>query len=100
MLSPTMPAVTASRGVQALHLAMKCADMVLESADAELAWLGEKGSLGMPKFLPDLPKPQQDRLQSIVDREVLEFWKGLERAHKAKSSRGKSTKRKRARIAR
>lgn len=44
-------------GLQALHLAMKCADAVLESAQPRLVWLGEKGDLGMPKFLPDLPKP-------------------------------------------
>jgi hypothetical protein len=46
-------------GLQALHLAMKCAGAVLEAATPELGWLGEKGDLGMPKFLPDPPKPQQ-----------------------------------------
>jgi len=44
-------------GLQALHLAMKCAGAVLESCSVELIWLGQKGDLGMPRFLPDLPKP-------------------------------------------
>ena len=35
--------------------------------------LGEKGDLGMPKFLPDLPKPQQDRLEAIVEREATKW---------------------------
>ena len=41
-------------GLQALHLAMKCAAAVLESTKPELVWLGEQGDLGMPKFLPEL----------------------------------------------
>lgn len=74
-------------GLQALHLAMKCADAVVESARPRLEWLGEDGDLGMPKFIPDLPKPQKDRLQALVEREALRFWKSVERAHKAKRSR-------------
>jgi hypothetical protein len=41
----------------------------------------------MPKFLPYLPKPQQDRLEALVEREADRFWRGVERAHKAKHSR-------------
>jgi len=74
-------------GLQALHLAMKCAAAVLESREQELAWLGEKGDLGMPKFLPDLPKPQQNRLEAMVEREATKFWRRVERAHKAKRSK-------------
>jgi hypothetical protein len=74
-------------GLQALHLAMKCADAVLESATPGLAWLGERGDLGMPKFLPDLPKTERDRLEAIVEREVIKFWRRLERTHKAKTSK-------------
>jgi hypothetical protein len=74
-------------GLQALHLAMKCADAVFESTKPRLVWLGEEGDLGMPKFIPDLPKPQRDRLQALVEREALRFWKRVERAHKAKRSR-------------
>jgi hypothetical protein len=74
-------------GLQALHLAMKCADTVLESTKPRLAWLDESGDLGMPKFIPDLPKPQKARLQALVDREALRFWKSVVRAHKAKGSR-------------
>jgi len=69
-------------GIQALYLAMKCAAGILESTKPRLAWLGKKGNLGMPKFLPDLPKPQQDRLEAMVEREALKFWRGVARAHK------------------
>jgi hypothetical protein len=51
-------------GLQALHLAMKSAAAVLESTKPELEWLGERGNLGMPKFLPDLPKAEQARLEA------------------------------------
>ena len=79
-------------GLQALHLAMKCADVLLESAKPQLLWFGQKGDLGMPKFLPYLPKPQLDRLEALVEREADKFWRSVERAHKAKRSR-KSTRR-------
>jgi uncharacterized protein DUF6968 len=82
-------------GLQALHLAMKCADVLLKSAKAELLWLGQKGDLGMPKFLPYLPKPQRDRLEALVEREAFKFWRNVERSHKAKLS----TRRKRTRAA-
>jgi hypothetical protein len=74
-------------GLQALHLAIKCAAAVLESSEQELAWLGEKGHLGMPKFLPDLPKSQQNRLEAMVEREATKFWRRAERAQKAKGSK-------------
>jgi Domain of unknown function (DUF6968) len=74
-------------GLQALHLAMKCAAAVLECTKRELAWLGEQGDLGMPKFLPELPKPQRDRLEAMVEREATKFWRGVERAHKEKRSK-------------
>ncbi|HKG99386.1 MAG TPA: hypothetical protein VKB08_01505, partial [Bradyrhizobium sp.] len=48
---------------------------------------GEKGDLGMPKFLPALPKSQRDRLEAMVEREATKFWRGVERAHKAKRSK-------------
>jgi len=60
-------------GLQALHLAMKCAAAVLES------------------------KTEQDRLQSIVDREALKFWKDVERAHNTKAARRKAAKNRRLR---
>jgi hypothetical protein len=74
-------------GLQALHLAMKRAAAVLESSQQELAWLGKKGDLGMPMFLPDLPKPQQDRLEAMVEREATKFWRHAERVHRAKRSK-------------
>jgi len=73
--------------LQALHLAMKCAAAVVESTKPQLTWLGEQGDLGMPKFLPELPKPHQDRLEAIVKRESIKFWRRVERAHKAKTSK-------------
>ena len=78
-------------GLQALHLAMMCATAVLASAEPELEWLGEKGDLMLPRFLPDLPRRQQARLEAIVEREALRFWKSLERAHKAKRGRTSKT---------
>jgi hypothetical protein len=74
-------------GLQALHLAMKCAAAVLESVKPELAWLGTKGDLGMPKFVPNVPKPYQDRLEAIVEREATKFWRRGERARTAKASK-------------
>jgi hypothetical protein len=85
-------------GLQALHLAMKCAAAVLESTKPELAWLGEQGDLGMPKFLPELPKPQRDRLEAMVEREATKFWRGVERAHKEKRSK-ESNRRQRSKTA-
>jgi hypothetical protein len=73
-------------GFQALHLAMKCADMMLESMKSQLAFLGVKGDLSMPKFLPELPKRQKDRLEAFVEREALRFWTSVERAHKKRLS--------------
>jgi hypothetical protein len=74
-------------GLQALHLAMKCAGAVLESAKLELEFLGQTEWSFMPKFLPDLPKPEQARLEAIVEREAIKFWRSVERAHRAKTSK-------------
>ena len=52
-------------GLQALHLAMKCADAVLQSAKLKLEWLRQTEDLGMPKFLAALPKSHQDRPRSV-----------------------------------
>ena len=74
-------------GLQALHLAMKCAGAVLQAAKLKLEWLGQTEDLGMPRFLPALPKLQQDRLEAMVEREATRFWRSIERAHKAKPSK-------------
>jgi len=82
---------------QALHLAMQGAGVVLESAKQKLEWLGQTEDLGMPKFLPWLPKPQQARLEAIVEREIAKWLRRAERAHKVKSARhAKGGKRKNA----
>jgi hypothetical protein len=49
----------------------------------------------MPKFLPWLPKPQRDRLEAMVEREVTKSLRRAERDHKAKTSK----RRKRTRAA-
>ena len=74
-------------GLQALHLAMKCADAELLSSKLKLEWLGQTADLGMPKFLPSLPRPYQDRLEAMVEREATKFWRSIERAHKRKSAK-------------
>ena len=72
---------------QALHLAIQDAGVVLESAKQKLEWLGQTEDLGLPKFLPWLPKPQQARIEAIVEREIAKWVRRAERAHKAKSSK-------------
>ena len=72
--------------LQALHLAMQRASVVLESARQKLEWLGQTEDLGMPKFLPWLPKPQQARLEAIIEREITKWVRRAERARKAKDS--------------
>jgi hypothetical protein len=65
---------------------MQCAGTVLESAKRKLEWLGQTEDLGMPKFLPWLPKPERDQLEAMVEREVIKSVRRAERAHKAKTS--------------
>jgi hypothetical protein len=77
--------------LQALHLAMKCAAAVLDSVKPPLMWLGERGDLGMPRFLmprflPEWPKPHQDRLEGILERETTKMWRRSQAAA-AKTSR-------------
>ena len=72
-------------GLQALHLAMNCAGAVLESAKIKLDWLGQTEDLGMPKFLPVLPKAQRDRLEAIVEREVAKCWARVQRRRSTSS---------------
>ena len=74
---------------------MQCAGAVLESARRKLEWLGQTEDLGMPTFLPWLPKPQQDRLEAMVERELTRWVHRAERAHKAKrskESKGRTTR--------
>jgi hypothetical protein len=80
---------------QALHLAMQAAGVVLESARQKLEWLGQTEDLGMPKFLPWLPKPQQARLEAIVEREITKGVRRAERAHKVKQAKGREAGRRR-----
>jgi hypothetical protein len=72
-------------GLQALHLAMQCAGAVLESSERKLEWLGQTEDLGMPKFLPWLPKPQRDRLEAMIKRGVIKSLRRNGRAHNAKT---------------
>ena len=81
-------------GLQALHLAMKCADAVLRSSKLKLEWLGQTDDSGMPKFLPSLPKPHQGRLEAMVERVATKFLRSVERAHKANTSQHRNQARK------
>jgi len=74
-------------GLQALSLAIQCAGAVLESAKLKLEWLGQTEDLGMPKFLPWLPRPQQARFEAIIERELTKWVRRAERAHTAKRSK-------------
>jgi hypothetical protein len=74
-------------GLQALHLAMKCASAVLESTKIRLEFLGQADDLGLPKFLPELPKRERARLEAIVEREATKYWRRLGSAHRRKASR-------------
>ena len=74
-------------GLQALHLAMKCASAVLESTKTRLQFLGKADDLGLPTFLPELPKRERVRLEAIVAREATKYWRRVERAHHGKASR-------------
>jgi hypothetical protein len=76
-------------GLQALHLAMQFASATLETSAYELEWLGEKGDLGFPRFLPNLPKSQQDRLEQIVEREVARFYAVAKRRAERKNGTGR-----------
>jgi hypothetical protein len=80
---------------QALHLAMQGAGVVLESARQKLEWLGQTEDLGMPKFLPRLPKAQQGRLEAIIEREISKSVRRAERAHKARQSTSRKAGRRR-----
>jgi hypothetical protein len=77
-------------GLQALDLAMQCAGAELESASLDLAWLGDREFPLMPKFFPLLPRRQQDRLQTRVEREAVTFWARFERLAKAKAAKKRS----------
>jgi len=74
-------------GLQALHLAMQCAGAQLESAKVDLEWLGQKEDLGMPRFLPELPKPLGDRIEALVERETAKFWTALKHRRRTQASK-------------
>jgi len=78
--------------LQALHLAMKYASVELEPSNTELEWLGQKGDLGLPKFLPELPRPEQDRIEALVEREVARFRAAARRRWQTKAARKRSTR--------
>ena len=59
---------------------MQGAGVVLESARQKLEWLGQTEEMGMPKFLPWLPKAQQERLEAIIERELTRWVRRAERA--------------------
>lgn len=60
--------------LQALELALQYAKVTLETSGYELRWLHAMADLGLPRILPMLPQPFQERLERVVDREVLRFY--------------------------
>ncbi len=66
---------------------MKCATAYLETVKPPLVWLGEPGELFLPKFLPYLPKPLQDKLEAHAERTSIKHWSQFERRHNAKAAR-------------
>ena len=52
--------------------------------------MGQTEDLGIPKFLPWLPKPQQARLEAIVEREITKWVRRAERAPKRRRSDSKA----------
>lgn len=71
-------------GFQALDLAIRIAAAVLESTKEKLAWLGQYGDLGMPKYLPAVLEPDLRRFEAMVQREAEKIWLRAERADRAK----------------
>lgn len=65
---------------------MQGAGLVLESTGQQLEWLGQTEHLGMPRFLPWLPKPQQARIEAMVERELTKWVRRAERSHKARQA--------------
>jgi uncharacterized protein DUF6968 len=72
--------------LQALHLAMQFAGATLERSGYDLEWLGQKGDLGFPRFLPNLPQPQRDQLDRMIEREVTQFYAAAKRRGQSKTS--------------
>ena len=71
-------------GLQALDLAIRVAAADLESTKPKLAWLGQYGDVGMPKYLPDVSQPDLGRLEAMVQREAEKIWDRAVRADRAK----------------
>lgn len=65
--------------IQAHVLALQYAKIVLSASKYQLTWLDETGDLGLPLYVPSLPKRHQDRVQRLVDREVERFYKAAKR---------------------
>jgi hypothetical protein len=65
--------------IQALVLALQYAKIVLDASKDEITWIDETGDLGLPLYLPMLPKRHQDRVQRMMDREVERFYKAAKR---------------------
>ncbi len=74
-------------GLQALHLAIQFASATLETSGNKLEWLGQTDDLGFPRFLLNLPKPQQDGVERIVEREVRRLYAVATRRAAGKTKR-------------
>ena len=73
-------------GIQALHLAMKCADMMLTSARVQLFFLGQSEDLMMPRFFPDvLPKRERERVEAFAERQLEKYVAAAKRRHRRRA---------------
>jgi hypothetical protein len=72
---------------------MKIAAALLESSKSSLAWLGHRGDLGMPKFLPELPKAYSDQLEAIVERRAAAFAAAAQRRNQKTEPKSRGGKR-------
>ena len=79
--------------VQALVLALEGVRIELKKAGGRISWVGERGTAGFPRYVPDYyGQVFSERLEGMIDRELLRFARAAEARHKRKprSQRDKS----------
>lgn len=75
--------------LQALHLAMRDAGAMLESARGRLSFLGQSEDLMMPRFFPDvLPKRERARIEVFAERQLEKYVAAVERRHRKRRGEG------------
>lgn len=75
--------VFGSDGLQALHLAMKDASVLLESSLVKLFFLGQSEDLMMPRFFPEvLPQRERERVEAFAERQLEKYGAAAERRNR------------------